>query len=69
MKKRYIAPSTERILLAEPVCTLTSGSVGSTDSSGNFNTDETFPINDDPSVNPGGDDPAWYDDPTHWGGD
>lgn len=68
MKKKYIAPSLEIITLAEPVCTLQRASVGSTGDNG-FETDETFPINDDPTKNPGGSDPAWYDDSNNWGGD
>lgn len=69
MKRRYIAPSTERIILPEPVCDLTTVSIGRTDKeTNNFNTDETLPIHGD-NENPGGTDASWYDDWKNWGGD
>lgn len=66
MKKIYIKPHVKVVALDDDLC-LVRASVGRTGTNG-FNTDETFPINEEGT--PDGSDPdKWYDDPINWGGD
>lgn len=78
MRKIYIAPEIEAILVDEPLCQLRNGSVGRTTtntSSGTqtFEVDETFPIHqtgnpDNPNATTE-ENNAWYDNSGNWGGD
>lgn len=73
MRKQYIHPSTDLIVLQD-VCTFTSYSVikGNSDGTSATSTNEQIDIGkvyDDGTTPDGNTDKDWYDNSNNWGGD